>query len=108
MSAGAVELIRDICAQHPELSVQAGTQPNPDTGGLYTTVAVLNLPVDQFPSFELGDYNAETRLSVSVPDDDGTSVLAVTRYHDDDLDAALRTALDYITSWRWPGKEAVQ
>ncbi|QDF17492.1 hypothetical protein SEA_PHROSTEDPHLAKE_48 [Gordonia phage PhrostedPhlake] len=97
MSAGTVELVRGICTQHPDLSVQIGFQPNPDYGSNYTTVAVLNLPGHLFPAYESGDYNSETRLSVSGPDE-GTSVLAVTRYHDDDVDAALQSALDYITA----------
>ncbi|QBG78436.1 hypothetical protein PBI_WALRUS_45 [Gordonia phage Walrus] len=98
MSAGAVELIRSIRQQHPDLSVIMSIQPHPE-GGVVTAVTVLGLPSNRYPVTREGDYGDEYMLSVHGPDQrDPKASLSVTRYHDDNVVAALQTALDYIAA----------
>ncbi|QDP44168.1 hypothetical protein SEA_JUJU_52 [Gordonia phage JuJu] len=100
MSAGAVELIRSIRGLHPEVSVNGSVQPIPDEeGGAFAWVSVIGLPSDRYPEFRQGDYGDEFTLTVRGPDRrDNAATLSVTRYHDDDLVAALQTTLDYIVA----------
>ncbi|QPL13999.1 hypothetical protein SEA_BLINO_51 [Gordonia phage Blino] len=99
MSTGAVELIRSIRDLHPSASVNGSVQPIPDEEGAFAWVSVIGLPADRYPEVRQGDYGDEYTLTVRGPDRrDNSATLSVTSYHDDDLVAALQTALDYIAS----------
>ncbi|ATN90854.1 hypothetical protein SEA_LYSIDIOUS_48 [Gordonia phage Lysidious] len=100
MSAGAVELIRSIRDLHPDAVVSATVQPNPDEDETsFSSVTIIGLPADRYPEFREGEYQDPHMLTVRGPDRrDPGSTLTVIRYHDDDVVAAMQTALDYIVS----------
>ncbi|MDJ0006472.1 hypothetical protein [Gordonia alkanivorans] len=106
MSAGAVELIRSIRELHPTASVNVSVQPNPEPDdGAFAWVSVIGLPTDQYPEFRRGEFGDDHVLTVRGPDRrDSSATLSVTRYHDDNVDAALQTALDYITAQAGAGQ----
>lgn len=98
MSAGAVELIRSIRDVHPSAVVTTTVQPHPDEDETaFASVTILGLPANLFPEFRQGEYEDPHMLTVHGPDRrDPGATLTVIRYHDDDVVAAMQTALDYV------------
>ncbi|UVF60323.1 hypothetical protein SEA_MURP_49 [Gordonia phage Murp] len=106
MSAGAVELIRRIRDVHPDAVVTTTVQPHPDEAVTsFSSVTILGLPANRFPEFRQGEYEDPHMLTVRGPDRrDPGATLTVIRYHDDDVVAAMQTALDYVLAQTGAGQ----